>query len=57
MATINLVAILLLSGIVVKLTRSYLEQRKAGRRPTFVASDLPELKGQIDADIWNEARR
>lgn len=56
MASINLIAIVLLSGVVVKLTRSYVSQRKAGRQPTFVASDLPELKGEIDAEIWSEAR-
>ncbi|TCT05551.1 alanine/glycine:cation symporter family protein [Aquabacter spiritensis] len=53
MASINLVAIVLLSGIVVKLTRSYVAQRRAGQRPTFVASDLPELAGEIDTEIWS----
>lgn len=53
MATINLVAIVLLSGLVARLTRNYLAQRKAGRLPRFVADDLPELKGKIDADIWS----
>ncbi|MFK8250959.1 alanine/glycine:cation symporter family protein [Ancylobacter terrae] len=52
MATINLIAIVLLSGLVAKLSRDYLAQRAAGQRPTFVAETLPELKGSIDAEIW-----
>ncbi len=52
MATINLVAIVLLSGTVVKLTNDYFAQKKAGNKPTFHAEDYPELRGQIDMDIW-----
>ncbi len=52
MATINLIAIVLLSGTVVKLTNDYLSQRKAGVRPTFNGSDYPELEGKIDMSIW-----
>lgn len=52
MATINLVAIVLLSGTVVKLTRDYLAQKKSGREPRFRAQDFPELAGRIDATIW-----
>lgn len=51
MATINLVAIVLLSGTVVKLTRDYVEQRKKGD-PVFHAADYPELASEIDLDIW-----
>jgi len=52
MATINLVAIVLLSGTVVKLTKDYLAQRKAGDVPRFKASDYPELERKIDDSIW-----
>ncbi|MCC2613018.1 alanine/glycine:cation symporter family protein [Neorhizobium petrolearium] len=52
MATINLIAILLLSGTVVKLTQDYFDQRKAGTVPVFHAADYPELKGKIDSSIW-----
>lgn len=52
MATINLIAIVLLSGTVVKLTKDYLAQRKEGVVPTFKATDYPELKNKIDASIW-----
>ena len=54
MATINLIAILMLSGIVVKLARDFIAKRRAGQEPYFAASQLPELQGQIDAEIWHE---
>lgn len=57
MATINLVAIVLLSGLVVKLTRDYFAQRAAGRRPEFHADDYPELADRIDATIWRRQPR
>lgn len=53
MATINLVAIVLLSGLVARLTRSYLEQRKAGKVPVFLAEDMPELANEIETEIWS----
>ncbi|QTL04290.1 alanine:cation symporter family protein [Aquabacter sp. L1I39] len=53
MATINLVAIVLLSGLVARLTRSYLDQRKAGKIPVFLAEDMPELAGEIETEIWS----
>ena len=53
MATVNLIAIVLLSGTVVKLTRDYTAQRKAGQEPLFHADDYPELGGKIDTSIWN----
>lgn len=43
MASINLVAIVLLSGTVLRLTRDYLTQRKAGTEPVFVADDMTDL--------------
>ncbi|MEF8732400.1 MAG: sodium:alanine symporter family protein [Candidatus Accumulibacter meliphilus] len=52
MATINLIAILALSGTVVKLTRDYFEQRNAGLEPRFHARDYPEIADDIDHTIW-----
>jgi len=52
MATINLIAIVLLSSTVVKLTRDYFAQRKAGEEPVFHAEDYPELGDGIDRQIW-----
>ena len=37
MAIINLIAILLLSGIAAKVLKDYTEQRKAGKNPVFKA--------------------
>jgi AGCS family alanine or glycine:cation symporter len=53
MATINIISIALLSGTVVKLTRDYIAQRKAGRRPEFHLGDYPELIEGVDASIWS----
>lgn len=53
MATINLVAIVLLSGTVVKLTRDYLAQRKTGAVPHFRSKDYPELHEKLDSNIWH----
>jgi alanine or glycine:cation symporter, AGCS family len=52
MATINLIAIVGLSGTVVKLTKDYFEQRKTGAEPIFHAADYPELGDKIDHSIW-----
>ncbi|UYN98131.1 MAG: alanine:cation symporter family protein [Devosia sp.] len=54
MATVNLIAIVLLSGTVAKLTKDFIAQRKAGKEPLFHAADYPELAGKIDKNIWNK---
>jgi AGCS family alanine or glycine:cation symporter len=51
MATINLIAIVALSGTVVKLTRDYFAQRAEGIEPRFHGRDYPELD-RIDHTIW-----
>jgi len=51
MATINLVALLLLSGTIAKLTKDYFAQQRNGTA-RFNPKDYPELKGKIDHDIW-----
>ncbi|MDT8857280.1 sodium:alanine symporter family protein [Paracoccaceae bacterium Fryx2] len=52
MATINLIAIVALSGTVVLLTRNYFAQREAGLEPKFHISDHPQIARGVDADIW-----
>ncbi|PTP57876.1 alanine/glycine:cation symporter family protein [Vibrio splendidus] len=52
MAIVNLVAIILLSGIVIKLANLMLRQLDAGKVPTFDADDFPELKAQLEDGIW-----
>lgn len=52
MATINLVALVALSGVVTKLTRDYVAQRKAGKTPNFRLADHPDLAKGVEAEIW-----
>lgn len=56
MAIVNLVAILLLSGIVVKLAKDYNKQLKAGKVPTFDVKDYPELQSQLEEGIWDNTK-
>lgn len=53
MAIVNLVAIILLSGIVIKLAKDYNRQLDAGKVPTFDSNDFPELKSQLEDGIWD----
>ncbi|EPU2894987.1 alanine/glycine:cation symporter family protein [Vibrio vulnificus] len=57
MAIVNLVAILLLSGIVIKLAKDYNRQLQAGKLPTFNADDFPELKSQLEDGIWDNNKK
>ncbi|MCW8334491.1 alanine/glycine:cation symporter family protein [Vibrio paucivorans] len=57
MAIVNLVAILLLSGIVIKFAKDYNKQLKAGKVPTFNADDFPELKSQLEDGIWDNSEK
>ncbi|GGA90609.1 sodium:alanine symporter [Neiella marina] len=52
MTIINLVAILLLSGVVVKLAKDYNDQLDAGKLPTFDRSDYPELDQSLADEVW-----
>ena len=54
MATLNLAALLGLSGVVVKLTRDYDRQLDAGRWPVFHIADYPVLGDGVDHEIWRE---
>jgi len=56
MASINLVAIVMLSGVVAKLTRDYDAQLKTGKSPSFHIADYPELGDGVDREIWREPR-
>lgn len=51
MASVNLIAIVLLSGTVAKLTKDYFEQKNKGE-PRFDPDQYPELKGKIEYSIW-----
>ncbi len=49
---INLTALLLLSGLALKVVRDYERQRLMGRAPVFNPDYFPELKGQLQSGIW-----
>ncbi|GLO59948.1 sodium:alanine symporter [Vibrio sp. MACH09] len=53
MAIVNLVAIILLSGIVIKLAKDYNRQLAEGKVPTFDSNEFPELKSQLEEGIWD----
>lgn len=57
MATINLAALALLSGVVVKLTRDYESQLRQGLVPEFHITRYPELGDGVDHEIWRERGR
>ncbi len=54
MASINLVAIVMLSGVVIKLTRDYDRQLDSGASPVFHIAEYPELGDGVDHEIWRE---
>ncbi|WP_422128593.1 alanine/glycine:cation symporter family protein [Vibrio hannami] len=54
MVIVNLVAIVLLSGIVVKLAKDYNRQLSMGKVPKFNPKDYPELYTQLEEGIWRE---
>ncbi|AIW14943.1 sodium:alanine symporter family protein [Vibrio tubiashii] len=57
MAIVNLVAIILLSGIVIKLAKDYNRQLDEGKVPTFDSNDFPELKSQLEDGIWDQSKK
>ena len=55
MATVNLVAVVLLSGVAIKLTRDYDRKiRNGDDTPRLDADDFPELGDSIDRSIWTK---
>lgn len=56
MALINLVAIVLLSGTVVKLATDYNKQLSLDKVPTFDSNDYPELHAQLEEGIWDKQK-
>lgn len=56
MALINLIAILMLSGVVVKLAKDYNKQLGEGKLPTFDASEYPEIQDQLEPGIWDKRK-
>ncbi|WP_087022083.1 alanine/glycine:cation symporter family protein [Thaumasiovibrio subtropicus] len=56
MAIVNLLALFLLSGTVVKLANDYWSQWSRGKVPHFDPSAYPELYAQIDESVWGPAK-
>lgn len=54
MATVNIVALLLLSGLAIRVINDYCEQLKSGKMPEFDRSKFPELMEQLDDGIWQD---
>ncbi len=52
MATVNLIGIVALSGVVKKLTVDYLNQKREGKQPVFDPNAHPELVRGLDREIW-----
>lgn len=52
MSTINIVSIMLLSGVTARLARDYIAQRRAGLEPRFDPAAHPELEGRVDLTVW-----
>lgn len=56
MAITNLTAILLLSGVALKLAEDYNHQRLIGKIPTFNIRRYPELESQLEPGIWEPVK-
>ena len=54
MALINLVAIMLLSGLVAQVLKDYDEQTDAGKTPVFNRRKFPYLDKTMSDDVWTE---
>ena len=54
MALINMVAIMLLSGLVTQILKDYDEQVDAGQTPVFNRRKFPFLDKTMDDDVWTE---
>nr|WP_275440597.1 sodium:alanine symporter family protein [Vibrio sp. Of7-15] len=57
MAIVNLIAIILLSGTVIKLAKDYNKQLSAGKVPTFDSKEYPELHAQLEEGIWDQSKK
>ena len=54
MATINMVAIMLLSGLVIQILKDYDDQVAEGKTPVFNRRKFPFLDKTMDKDVWTE---
>ena len=54
MAMVNIIALLLLSGLVVKVVKDYRQQVAQGDEPKFDVNKFPEISKQLKNSIWAE---
>ncbi|MBM7071945.1 alanine:cation symporter family protein [Shewanella sp. 202IG2-18] len=54
MATVNIVALMLLSGVAVKVVRDYKQQVANGDEPEFDIKKFPEISNQLKDSIWDK---
>lgn len=54
MAILNLTALLLLSGVAVKVVKDYERQQRMGKIPVFNPDHFPELRDQLEPGIWDK---
>lgn len=54
MTIINLTALMLLSGIALKVIKDYERQRRMGRTPVFNPDHFPEFREQLTPDVWQK---
>ncbi|WP_299489925.1 sodium:alanine symporter family protein [uncultured Shewanella sp.] len=54
MATVNIIALLMLSKLAIKVINDYRYQLRAGKTPTFNSNQFPEL-ANLKGGIWNGA--
>lgn len=52
MATVNLIGIVALAGVVKRVSVDYLRQLKEGRQPVFNPEQHPEIARGVDREIW-----
>ncbi|WP_252345904.1 alanine:cation symporter family protein, partial [Shewanella indica] len=52
MATVNIIALVLLSGIAMRVINDYRDQLSEGKEPVFDKSKFPELEEHIEEGIW-----
>lgn len=52
MATMNLFALVMLSGVVIRLVKDYQAQRKAGKSPEFHIAQHADIARGVDGEIW-----
>ncbi|MBO2629630.1 alanine/glycine:cation symporter family protein [Shewanella algae] len=52
MATVNIIALVLLSGVAMRVINDYRDQLSEGKEPVFDKSKFPELEGHIEEGIW-----